>query len=505
MRIVPTVAFHTLGCKVNFYDTEAIWRRFQDAGYQQVDFETEADVYVINTCTVTNTGDKKSRQMIRRAVRTNPNAVVAVTGCYAQMAPDAIAAIAGVDLVVGNDRKTKIVDLVADVQREQDPMESRPLRNRSVGDTLTVHKSVGNILKTWEFEEMDVPYFEDRTRANLKIQDGCNNFCTFCIIPYARGLIRSRTPEKVVAQARKLAKAGYREIILTGIHTGGYGADLNGYRLSHLLQDLEQIDELYRIRISSIEASEIDDMLIDVLGRSTKVCRHLHIPLQAGHNQVLRKMNRHYTVEDYAAKIRKLREALPELAVTSDVIVGFPGETDAYFDDTEQLIKDLGFSQLHVFPYSPRKGTPAAKFTDQVSNAVKEARTERLIALSETLVVDYATTWLGRSVEVIPEEPYHLPDAPERRGEGPMGRSGFWLMGHTDTYLKVAFRVPEGVEPEKIMGEVCKVRLTDVSGSFQYGEFESQITVAEDLQLDGNTPAAGESFAGTPSFQADAG
>src|SRR5579875_1070890 len=274
---MPTVAFHTLGCKVNFYDTEAIWRRFEAAGYKQVPFEERADVYVVNTCTVTNTGDRKSRQMIRRAVRTNPEATVAVTGCYAQIRPDEVAAIAGVDLVVGNDRKTQIVELVEAVRREQDPI-----------------RSVGNILKTRTFEEMDVPSFTDRTRASLKIQDGCNNFCTFCIIPYARGLIRSRKPEQVVAQARKLAKAGYREIILTGIHTGGYGADLDGYRLAHLIRDLEQIEEVYRLRISSIEASEIDEELIAVLHASKKVCPHLHIPLQAGHDAVLKRMNRHY-------------------------------------------------------------------------------------------------------------------------------------------------------------------------------------------------------------------
>jgi threonylcarbamoyladenosine tRNA methylthiotransferase MtaB len=474
---VPTVAFHTLGCKVNFYDTEAIWRRFQAAGYEQVPFEDNADVYVINTCTVTNTGDKKSRQMIRRAVRTNPDAVVAVTGCYAQMAPDEIAAINGVDLVVGNDRKTKIVDLVEDIWQEQNPQW---------GDgSLRQTREVGNILKARDFEEMDVPYFEDRTRANLKIQDGCNNFCTFCIIPYARGLIRSRKPEKVVAQARKLAKAGYREIILTGIHTGGYGADLNGYRLAHLLNHLEQIEELHRIRISSIEASEIDDELIAVLGSSHKVCRHLHIPLQAGHNQVLRKMNRHYTVEEYAAKLQKLREALPGLAVTSDVIVGFPGETDEFFDDTETLIQQLEFSQLHVFPYSPRKGTPAAKFQNQVPNATKEERTQRLIELSNHLVERYAVQWLHQSVEVIPEEPYHLSDNAANRGQGPSGRPGFWLMGHTDTYLKVAFPVPPGVEPEQLMGEVCEVQLTDCTSTFQYGEFVRQVTTGDVMPMTG--------------------
>ncbi|QQE77342.1 tRNA (N(6)-L-threonylcarbamoyladenosine(37)-C(2))-methylthiotransferase MtaB [Alicyclobacillus sp. SO9] len=454
---MPTVAFHTLGCKVNYYDTEAIWQVFKHAGYAQKEFHEQADVYVINTCTVTNTGDRKSRQMIRRAVRTNPDAVVAVTGCYAQIAPQEIAAIAGVDVVVGNDRKSKIVELVEEVQQEQHP-----------------YQAVGNILKTRDFEEMDVPYFEDRTRANLKIQDGCNNFCTFCIIPYARGLIRSRKPENIVAQARKLATAGYREIVLTGIHTGGYGADLQDYRLANLLRDLEQIDELYRVRISSIEASEIDDELIEVLGQSTKVCKHLHIPLQAGHNQVLKKMNRHYTVEEFGAKLDKIRTVLPELAITSDIIVGFPGESDEYFEATEQFVRNQRFSQLHVFPYSPRTGTPAAKFTQQVAEEDKERRVSQLIDLSNQLTKDYANQFSGRVLEVIPEEPLHLEDA--NPGEGPGAKPGFWLTGHADNYLKVTFPVPDGMMPESLIGEVCAITLTEASSTLQVGQFTSVIT-----------------------------
>lgn len=452
---MPTVAFHTLGCKVNFYDTEAIWKMFQRRGYTQVPFENEADVYVINTCTVTNTGDRKSRQMIRRAVRANSDAIVVATGCYAQIRPDEVAAIVGVDLVVGNDRKTQIVDLVEERMREQDPIRF-------------ARQAINPILKTREFEEMDVPSFDDRTRANLKIQDGCNNFCTFCIIPYARGLIRSRKPESILAQAEKLAKAGYREIVLTGIHTGGYGADLDGYRLSHLLEDLERIDDVYRLRISSIEASEIDDRLIEVLAQSRKVCRHLHIPLQAGHDAVLKRMNRHYTVADYAAKVKRLQQALPGLAVTSDVIVGFPGETDAQFDATAALVRELEFSQLHVFPYSPRRGTPAAKFKDQVPADVKEHRTARLIALSSDLTRRYATRFTNEVLEVIPEEPYHAGDHRDP-GKGPDGQSGFWLMGHADTYLKVAFPVPAGVSPESLMGEVCKVQIHRTGSDMQFG------------------------------------
>jgi len=464
---MTTVAFQTLGCKVNFYDSEGIWQLFKARGYEQVPFETVADVYVINTCTVTGTGDKKSRQAIRRAVRNNGDATVVVTGCYAQVAPAEVAAIHGVDLVVGNDRKAQIVDLVEIQQRDSQPLQS-----------------IGNILKTREFEELDVPMFEDRTRANLKIQDGCNNFCTFCIIPYARGLIRSRKPEQIIAQAHKLTKAGYREIVLTGIHTGGYGADLTNYRLANLLRALEQVNDLYRVRISSIEASEIDDELIEVLGQSTKVCHHLHIPLQAGHDEVLRRMNRHYRVADFASKLDRLREALPNLSITSDVIVGFPGETDEYFAATESFIAEQRFSQLHVFPYSARKGTPAARFVDVVADDVKEQRVSRLLDLSQQLTVQYATGFLEETVDVIAEGPMHITGC--KPGEGPA--PGFWLEGHADNYLKVAFPINEHQSSEHMHGEVCRVRVNSVSASRQMATFQSQLTFTDEGfgEVDGN-------------------
>ncbi|MFD1677804.1 tRNA (N(6)-L-threonylcarbamoyladenosine(37)-C(2))-methylthiotransferase MtaB [Alicyclobacillus fodiniaquatilis] len=462
---MATVAFHTLGCKVNFYDTEGIWQVFKHNGYTQVPFEDKADVYVINTCTVTHSGDKKSRQMIRRAIRTNPDAVVAVTGCYAQIAPEEIAKIEGVDLVIGNDKKAKIVEFVEAVQREQQPFQA-----------------VDNILKTRDFEELDVPYFEERARANLKIQDGCNNFCTFCIIPWARGLIRSRQPEKIVAQANKLAKAGYREIILTGIHTGGYGADLDGYRLAHLLQAFEQVEGLHRVRISSIEASEIDDELIAVLAQSSQVVNHLHIPLQAGNNQILKRMNRHYTVEAFAEKLAKLRDALPDLAITSDIIVGFPGETDAFFEDTYRFVERERFSQLHVFPYSTRRGTPAAKFADQVPEDVKHSRVERLIDLSNALTQAYAASFVGREIEVIAESPFMLADEETKQRLAGRADTARMVVGHADNYLRVAFTVPEGILQEDVIGEVSRVRIAQTNAHLQVGQMQAQITVREETE-----------------------
>src|SRR5690606_24827281 len=262
---------------------------------------------------------------------------------------------------------------------------------------------VGNIMKQREFEEMDVPTFSERTRASLKIQEGCNNFCTFCIIPWAKGLSRSRKPESVLKQAHQLVAAGYQEIVLTGIHTGGYGEDLENYRLADLLQDLDQVAGLKRIRISSIEASQIDDRVVEILNRSEKMCRHLHIPLQSGDDTVLKRMRRKYTVAEYREKILQLQEALPDVAITSDVIVGFPGETDSQFENTYRLVKSLGMYQLHVFPYSKRSGTPAARMPDQVEDEVKNQRVERMIQLSKRLQKQYAQKFVGQVLEVIPE------------------------------------------------------------------------------------------------------
>ncbi|MDB5083861.1 MAG: tRNA ((6)-L-threonylcarbamoyladenosine(37)-C(2))-methylthiotransferase MtaB [Bacilli bacterium] len=433
-----TVALHTLGCKVNSYDTEAIWNLFRLRGYTQVDFDDIADVYVINTCTVTDTGDKKSRQMIRRAIRRNPDATVVVTGCYAQMAPGEIMGIDGVDLVIGTQHRDQIVDLAERVQIEQKPLQV-----------------VSSVRAQREFEELDVPEFKDHTRASLKIQEGCNNFCTFCIIPYSRGFIRSRKPENVIKQAEKLVAAGYYEIVLTGIHTGGYGDDLENYSLAQLLLDLEQVEGLQRIRISSIEASEIDEQMMHVLGASHKVCRHLHIPLQSGSNAILDRMNRKYTVEQFAAKLRRLREVLPELAITSDVIVGFPGETDQDFFSTYQFIQEQQFADLHVFPYSKRTGTPAAKYQDQVPEDVKAGRVAKLIDLAQQLQTAYSQNFVGRVLEVIPE------DLDEQ------GR----LVGYSDNYIKVAFRAGPDCS-----GEICAVTLTEAGPEVSIGTFQDQLT-----------------------------
>lgn len=421
---MPTVAFHTLGCKVNFYETEGIWNMFKEHGYERVDFDRMADVYVINTCTVTNTGDRKSRQIIRRAVRKNPDAIVCVTGCYAQTSPGEVMEIDGVDIVVGTQHRKKMINLIEEHKKTRLPING-----------------VENIMKTKVFEEMDVPTFTERTRASLKIQEGCNNFCTFCIIPWSRGLLRSRDPENVIEQAQKLVDSGYKEIVLTGIHTAGYGEDMPDYSFADLLRDLEnKVDGLKRIRISSIEASQITDEVIDVLNNSTKIVRHLHIPLQSGSKTVLTRMRRKYTPSFYAERVEKIKQALPNLAITSDVIVGFPGETEEEFQETYNFVKQIGYAELHVFPYSRRTGTPAARMENQIDKETKEARVQKMIELSNNLAQQYAKQFEGDVLEVIPEEANS-----EREG---------YLVGYTDNYLKVQF-----AGSKDLIGSIIRVKI----------------------------------------------
>ncbi len=447
--MMGTVAFHTLGCKVNHYETEAIWQLFKEAGYERKEYESKADVYVINTCTVTNTGDKKSRQVIRRAIRHNPDGVICVTGCYAQTSPAEIMAIPGVDIVVGTQDRHKLLGYIEEFRRERQPING-----------------VGNIMKARVFEELDVPAFTDRTRASLKIQEGCNNFCTFCIIPWARGLLRSRDPEEVINQAQQLVDAGYKEIVLTGIHTGGYGEDLKDYNFAKLLKELdERVNGLKRIRISSIEASQITDEVIEVLDQSDKIVRHLHIPLQSGSNTVLKRMRRKYTMEFFSERLTKLKKALPGLSVTSDVIVGFPGETEEEFLETYNFVKDNQFSELHVFPYSKRTGTPAARMEDQVDENVKNERVHRLIALSDQLAKEYASAYEGDVLEIIPEESFK-----EQEGKHNL------YVGYTDNYMKVVF---EGTED--MIGRLVKVKITKAGYPYNEGQF---VRISDEVQTD---------------------
>lgn len=416
---MKTVAFHTLGCKVNTYESNAMLKIFNEAGYQEVDFKQVADVYVINTCTVTNTGDSKSRQMIRKAIRKNPKATICVVGCYSQTAPEEIEKIEGVGVVLGTQYRSDIVKYVDE--------------HLETGEMVI---KVDNVMNLRKFEDLNIDRFKN-TRAFLKIQDGCNNFCTYCIIPYARGRVRSRQKESVLNQAQRLVDNGYVEIVLTGIHTAGYGEDLDDYSFYELLVDLVKIKGLKRLRISSIETSQISDEIIDLIGSNEIIVDHLHVPLQAGSDATLKRMNRKYTTAEYLEKINKIRSYLPNIAFTTDVIVGFPGETDEEFEETYNFIKQVNYSELHVFPYSPRKNTPAAKMKDQVNNQIKHERANRLLQLSKELNHEFALKQIGKTLKVLFEK-----------------RDGEYLIGHAGDYLKVKVKTADN-----LIGEIVTIKI----------------------------------------------
>ena len=418
---MKTVAFHTLGCKVNTYESNAMLKIFNEAGYQEVDFKQVADVYVINTCTVTNTGDSKSRQMIRKAIRKNPKATICVVGCYSQTAPEEIEKIEGVGVVLGTQYRSDIVKYVDE--------------HLETGEMVI---KVDNVMNLRKFEDLNIDRFKN-TRAFLKIQDGCNNFCTYCIIPYARGRVRSRQKESVLNQAQRLVDNGYVEIVLTGIHTAGYGEDLDDYSFYELLVDLVKIKGLKRLRISSIETSQISDEIIDLIGSNEIIVDHLHVPLQAGSDATLKRMNRKYTTAEYLEKINKIRSYLPNIAFTTDVIVGFPGETDEEFEETYNFIKQVNYSELHVFPYSPRKNTPAAKMKGQVNDQIKHERANRLLQLSKELNHEFALKQIGKTLKVLFEK-----------------RDGEYLIGHAGDYLKVKVKTADNLIGEIVMIKIDK-------------------------------------------------
>lgn len=358
-------AVTTLGCKVNIFETESVCQDFDNAGYQRVEFDEISDVYVINTCTVTNKSDSKSRKMIRRAINNNPDAIVVVMGCYAQISANEIATITGVDIIVGNSDKDKVVSLV------QDYVKSNSARIY-----------VDDILKNRSYNNLTTSSYKDFTRAFVKIQDGCNNFCTFCIIPYARGLMRSRDKEDIFTEIKTLIDNGYLEIVLTGIHTGGYGTDLDNYSFVDLVKDILKIDGLKRLRISSIEFNQVTDELIDLISSDDRMAKHLHIPIQSGSDDVLTAMHRHYDVSTFISKIKHIQSMVSNIAITTDLIVGFPLETEDCFNETITTLNNIGFYDLHVFPYSIRNGTKAA-LLPQLSDSIKKDRMNIVLGLNK--------------------------------------------------------------------------------------------------------------------------
>ena len=407
-----TVSFITLGCKVNQYDSDAMRTLFIRNGYSQAEGD-DADVYVINTCSVTSVGDRKSRQMVRRIRRAHPEAIIAVAGCYAQLAPEVFEQMGDVDVIVGHQNRSQIVQYVEEAKHSDKPLNE-----------------VVDIMKVKDFENMEVdPEGEVKTRAFIKVQEGCDNYCTFCIIPYARGRLKSRLQKDAVEEIKKLVARGYREVVLTGIHLGNYGKDLHdGTSLSTLVAELVKIPDLLRIRLGSIESVELSEELIQIIHNEPKVCRHLHLPIQSGSDSVLRGMNRHYRLPQYKKLIAELREKIPGLALTTDLIVGFPGETEENFQETLETLKEIQFSGIHVFPYSQRTGTPAATYPNQVSNEVKKDRVHRVQALEKDIAKAYRSQFLGQVVHVLAEEI----------------KNGYYE-GLTDEYIRVTIK-SEGIE-----------------------------------------------------------
>ena len=381
------VAFTTLGCKVNQFETEVMEGLFKEKKYEIVNFEEVADVYVINTCSVTHLGEKKSRQLIRRAIKNNNKAIVAVVGCYSQVAADEIAKIEGVSLIVGTKERKNIVTLVETVLKEHQPLQV-------VEDVMDYH----------EFEDIPLLNNPDRTRAFLKIQDGCSNFCTYCIIPYTRGPLKSRKLDSILSEAEKLLESGFKEIVLTGIHLGAYGKDLaDEIALVDVVKALLDNEKLKRLRLGSLESIELDQEILEIMNQDQRLCRQLHLPLQSGSDKILKKMNRNYTTAEFKALIDNIYAKVPGVAITTDVIVGFPGENSTDFNEAVEFIKNMNFSKIHIFPYSKRKNTPAANYAEQVSEDEKKKRSVYLKEISDMANAKYRNKMLNTTVEILVE------------------------------------------------------------------------------------------------------
>ncbi len=377
---MKSVAFCTLGCKVNQYETEAMRELFFKNGYREADFDDFADVYVINTCTVTAMSDRKSRQMIRRAKRINPDSFVIVCGCYAQVSPDTVAAIDGVDLVLGTKDRANIAKLA---------------------DERIKKCLVTDISRTHNFETLTVDNHQNKSRAYVKIQEGCNQFCSYCIIPYARGPIRSRPVSEIIEESNKLAKAGFTEIIYVGIHVASYGLDTKETDLGGLLVMLNKTEGIKRIRLSSIEPMTLNEAFLEKIKDCDKLCPHFHLSLQSGCDETLKRMNRRYTTEEYYSIVQGLRKHFPGCAITTDIMVGFPGETDEEFEKTLEFTEKVAFCEAHIFKYSRRKGTPADKMPDQVSPEVKDIRSKKLFEICEKSHNEFLNSHLNKPLEVL--------------------------------------------------------------------------------------------------------
>lgn len=434
---IKRVGFHTLGCKVNQHDTAHMAGLFEEAGWQRVPFDEEADAYVINTCTVTHVSDRKSRQMIRRAAKQNPMACVAVCGCYAQTGSKALKAIPEVDLILGTNERSRIVDAVEDF-----------LKDGKKQSYMADEEALAR------FEPVHWARSSDRTRAEIKIQEGCDQFCSYCIIPYARGPLRSRPTEDTIAEINHLVEQGYKELVLTGIHIGAFGKGLYDEpgSLEALCRRILEETSLPRLRLSSIEVTEVSDGLVELMASTPRMMPHLHLPLQAGSDRTLKRMNRPYTKEDYRKRVREIRGQLLKVAITTDLMVGFPGETEEDFKESMIFANDMAFADMHIFKYSMRSGTPAAKMSDQIDPKIKDRRAKQIQDVACKNRERFAEFFIGDEVEVLIEE----------------GDSQGAMLGHSPHYLNVR------VEEDAKVGELVQVRLESynkgiLSGRIQEG------------------------------------
>ena len=422
-------AFHNLGCKVNSYETEAMQQLLEDAGYEIVPFREGADVYIINTCSVTNVADRKSRQMLHRAKKMNPSAAVVAVGCYVQAAGAELKKDEAVDLIVGNNQKKDLVQIL--------------------DDYFADHENSGEILDighSQEYEELHIRRIADHTRAFIKVQDGCNQFCSYCIIPYTRGRVRSRRPEDIEHEVRGIAEAGYKEIVLTGIHLSSYGVDFKDEQKENLLtliKRLDQIPGIERLRLGSLEPRIVTREFAKELARLRTICPHFHLSLQSGCDATLKRMNRRYNAAEYQACCEILREEFDNPAITTDVIVGFPGETEEEFAETERFLKAIHFYEMHIFKYSRRAGTRAADMPDQVPEGTKSVRSDILLALEKQQSLEYRGRFLGTEEEILLEEPIEIDGTK-------------YMMGHTRQYVKGAVPYEEALKNKTVKGIFTK-------------------------------------------------
>ena len=415
---MKTVAFCTLGCKVNQYETNAMAESFIKHGYKIKEFNEKADIYIINTCTVTNMADRKSRQMLRRVKEINKDAIVVACGCYAQVAKDELEKIEDIDLICGINEKNKIVEFVEEY-----------IKDRTKNELIT------DVMYQKEFLDFGITDYTEKTRAVIKVQDGCDRFCSYCIIPYARGHIRSREIDSVVSEVKKIVENGIKEVVVTGIHVASYGRDLKeDVGLIDLLEAINNVDGIERIRLSSIEPTIITNEFINRLIKLEKICDHFHLSLQSGCDETLKRMNRKYTTEEFKGIVKLLRDNIPEVALTTDVIVGFPGETDEEFEQTYKFLEEIKFSKMHVFKYSKRKGTPAATMENQVPEEIKDERSKKLIEMSNKNEKEFADQYIGKEIEVLFENSKE---------------------GHTTNYIKVELEEPN----DDVINKIVEVKL----------------------------------------------